>query len=134
MPGADLAKLAVTAPVAIANSILRMQSAPKLDREPALQCPFDAGACPSPQLRLTRRCARGGRLRYTLAGDLQAVRAVDFKLGRRLLRHDASAPFAGTLAARHVRSHRRSRLRAIVTLDGAARTRVIVSRALPRCG
>lgn len=134
MPGADLAKFAVTAPIALTNALARMQAAPKLDREPALQCPFDAGACPSPQLRLTRRCVSGGRLRYALAGDLQAVRAVDFKLGRRLLRHDARAPFAGTLAARHVRSHRRSRLRAIVTLDGAARARAIVSRALPRCG
>lgn len=134
MPGADLAKLAVTAPVAIANSILRMQSAPKLDREPALRCPFDASECRSPQVRLTRRCARGGRLRFALAGDLQAVRAVDFKLGRRLVRRDASAPFAGTLAARRVRSGRRSRLRAIVELDGAPRTRVIVSRVLPRCG
>jgi hypothetical protein len=134
IPGADLAKLAVTAPAAVANSIVRTVTAPNIDREPALRCPFDAADCPSPQVRLTRRCVSRGRLRFALAGDLQAVRAVDFKLGRHLLRRDVSAPFAGTLAARLVRSGRRSRLRAIVELDGAARTRVIVSRALPRCG
>jgi hypothetical protein len=134
MPGADLARLAVTAPVALAKPVARIATAPELDREPALRCPFDAADCPSPQVRLTRRCVSGGRLRFALAGDLQAVRAVDFKLGRRLVRRDVSAPFAGTLPARLVRSGRRSRLRAIVELDGAARTRVTVSRALPRCG
>jgi triacylglycerol lipase len=134
MPGADLAKFAVIAPIALTNALARMQAAPKLDREPALQCPFDAGACPSPQLRLTRRCVRGGRLHYALAGDLETVRGVEFKLGRRLVRRDASAPFTGTLAARHVRSHGGARLRAIVSLEGAARTRMIVSRTLPRCG
>ena len=124
----------MTAPVALVNPIARTATAPELDREPVLRCPFDAAACPAPQVRLTRRRASGGRLRFALAGDLLAVRSVDFKLGRRLVRRDVSAPFAGTLAARLVRSGRRSRLRAIVELDGAARTRVIVSRALPRCG
>jgi triacylglycerol lipase len=133
IPGADLAAAAVTAPAAGARALARLAGAPEVDREPALRCPFDAADCPAPQVRLTRRCASGGRLRFALAGDVQAVRAVDFKLGRRLVRRDARAPFAGTLGARVVRRNRRSRLRAVVELDGPAPTRVILSRPLPRC-
>jgi hypothetical protein len=44
--------------------------------EPPLRCPFDVADCPAPQLRLTRRCAAGGRLRAGLAGDVERVRAV----------------------------------------------------------
>jgi triacylglycerol lipase len=134
MPGADLATFAATAPIAVTNAITRMEAAPKVDREPALRCPFDARDCPAPKVHLTRRCARGGLLRFALAGDVEAVRGVQFKLGRRLLRRDVSVPFAGTIAARVAGHRRRSRLRAIVELDSSPPTRAILSRTLPRCG
>jgi len=134
IPGADLANAAVTAPVAIVNAIVRAAAAPDVDREPALRCPFDAGDCPPPQLRLTRRCVEGGRLRIALTGDVHAVRYVDFKLGRRLVRRDVNKPFTGTIGAGVLRRARRARLRAIAYVDGPKNTRVIVSRARPRCG
>jgi triacylglycerol lipase len=135
IPGADLAKAAAIAPVAIANAIARIATAPEVDREPALRCPFSATDCPPPQLRvqLTRRCAGPRRLRIALTGDVHAVRGVDFKFGRRLVRRDAREPFAGTVGVSR-RAHR-VRLRAIVHLDGSASApSLILSRSLPRCG
>ena len=135
IPGADLAK-AAAAPVSIASVIARQATAPDIDREPPLRCPFDARACPAPppQLRMTRRCTGAGKLRIALAGDLDAVRDVAFKLGRRLVRRDLSAPFAGTLAGAVLRSTRRTRLRAIVNLAGPGGGRLILARSLARCG
>jgi len=134
IPGADLAKAAVTAPLAIANAISRNASAPNVDREPVLRCPFDTADCPPPQLRLTRRCLSAGRLRVGLAGDVDAVRDVDFKLGRRLVRRDVSEPFAGTVGARVLKRARRVPLRAVTYVDWPSSARVILSRPLPRCG
>lgn len=74
IPGSDLASTAVIAPLAIANAISRILNAPSVTREPELRCPFDARACPRSQLRLTRRCARSGRLRVALVDDVHVVR------------------------------------------------------------
>jgi hypothetical protein len=62
--------------------------------------------------------AAGRRLRIALPGDVHAVRDVDFKLARRLVRRDASDPFASTV--RVSKRDRRALLRAIVHRDGAA--------------
>ena len=133
IPGADLAQLAVIGPHAIANAIARFGAAPAVDREPMLRCPFDVGDCPTPQVRLTRRCTSAGRLRIALAGDVAAVRDVDFKLDRRRVRRDVSEPFAGLVGARVLRRARRARLRAVVYLDRPRSARVILARSLPRC-
>ncbi len=133
LPGADLAQTAVTAPVAIASAISSIATAPEVDREPALRCPFDPADCPAPQVRLTRRCAPGGALRVALAGDVDAVRSADFKLGRRLVRRAAGAPFATTLTPRTLKRAGRSRLRAVASLTEPPGGRVILARPLPRC-
>lgn len=133
IPGADLAQLAVVAPHAIANAIARLSAAPAVDREPMLRCPLDVGDCPTPQVRLTRRCTSAGRLRIALAGDVDAVRDVDFKLDRRRVRRDVSEPFAGRVGARVLRRSRGARLRAVVYLDRPRSARVILARSLPRC-
>jgi hypothetical protein len=82
-----------------------------------------------PEIRLTRRCA-GGRLRVGLAGrDVEFVRDVNFKLGRRLAARATSAAFGATL-----RTHgRRGPLRAVAYLAKGAPARVVLSRSLPRC-
>jgi triacylglycerol lipase len=134
IPGADLAQAAVIAPRAIANAIARFAAAPVVGREPMLRCPFDVGDCPTPQVRLTRRCTSAGHLRIALAGDVEAVRDVDFKLDRRRIRRDVSEPFAGIVDARVLRRARRARLRAVVHLDRPRGTRLILARSLPRCG
>ena len=133
LPGADLAQTAVTAPVAVANAVTSIATAPEVDREPALRCPFEPADCPAPQVRLTRRCAPGGALRVALAGDVDAVRGADFKLGTRLVRRAAGAPFATTLTPRTLRRAARSRLRAIASLQSPPGGRVILARTLPRC-
>jgi hypothetical protein len=134
MPGADLVRAAAVAPLAIAGAALRIATTPAVAREPQLRCPFDAAACPPPQLRLTRRCAGGGRVRVGLAGDVDAVREVDFKLGRRLIRRDTAAPFVTSLrrSARRAATDAR-RLRAVVGLSAPGGGRLILTRALPRC-
>ncbi|MGH2942131.1 MAG: esterase/lipase family protein, partial [Solirubrobacteraceae bacterium] len=132
IPGADLARAAVVAPLAVANAVVRILGAPAVGSEPALRCPVDPGACPPPQLILTRRCA-GGRLRVALTGDVDAVRGVDFKLGRRLIRRDTTAPFQATFATSMPRRRIARRLRAVVALSTPSGARRILSRALPRC-
>jgi pimeloyl-ACP methyl ester carboxylesterase len=133
-PGSDIARGAVTAPVAVANATARTLRAPALNGEPQLRCPFDPDACPRPaSLSLTRRCASGGRVRIALAGDVDAVRRVDFKLGRRLVHRDDTAPFAATLAAAAPRQARSRRLRAIAILNAPPGERRVLSRPLPRC-
>jgi hypothetical protein len=133
MPGADLVRAAAVAPLAIAGAALRIATTPAVAREPQLRCPFDAAACPPPQLRLTRRCAGGGRLRIALAGDVDAVREVDFKLGRRLIRRDTAPPFVTSLARSARRPATARRLRAVVTLSAPGGRRLILARPLPRC-
>jgi triacylglycerol lipase len=133
-PGSDLARGAVTAPVAVANATARTLRAPALNAEPQLRCPFDPNACPRPtSLTLTRRCASGGRLQIALTGDIDAVRQVDFKLGRRLVHRDDAAPFAATVAATTPRHARARRLRAIAILSSPPGERRVLSRPLPRC-
>ena len=133
IPGSDLVSTAVIAPLAIANALLRIASAPGVTHEPELRCPFDASACPRPQLRLTRRCAGGGRLRVALIGNVDVVRAVDLKLDRRLIRRDTAAPFATTLAGGTPLLASAGRLRAVATLGSPAGERRVLSRSLPRC-
>lgn len=87
-----------------------------------------------PELALTRRCV-GGRLRVRLQGETEFVRDVNFKLGKRLVRRDARAPFQQAIPARSLRRARGDRLRAVVYLKGAAaEPRVVLARTLPRCG
>jgi pimeloyl-ACP methyl ester carboxylesterase len=132
IPGADVPATALTAPGAVGGVAARLATAPDVDREPQLRCPFDAADCPAVELRLTRRCVAGGRLRAALAGDVDAVRSVDFKLGRRLAGREERPPFAFTLGRRAVRRARGSRLRAVVSLADSG-GRVALARTLPRC-
>lgn len=82
-----------------------------------------------PSLRLRARCARGGRVRAELTGEVVAVRDVSFKVGRRLVARDTEAPFARTF--RPGRSG--GRLRAVAYLHSGDPFRVIRSAPLPRC-
>jgi triacylglycerol lipase len=133
-PGSDLARGAARAPLAVANATVRSLRAPAVNGEPQLRRPFDPDACPRPaSLSLTRRCASGGRLRIALTGDVDTVRRVDFKLGRRLVHRDDAAPFSATLATGTPRLARARRLRAIAILSSPPGERRILSRPLPRC-
>ena len=85
-----------------------------------------------PRLRLARRCARG-RLRVRLLGDVDRVRDVSFKFGRRLIARDTAAPFRKRLPRRALRRTKARRLRAVAYLHGGDPVRVILSRRLPRC-
>jgi hypothetical protein len=88
----------------------------------------------APELRLTRRCVAGGRLRVGVAGDVEAVREVAIKVGRRLVARDGAPPFARVLAVRVLRrAGPRGRLRAVVALQAGAPQRVTLSRGRPRC-
>jgi hypothetical protein len=87
----------------------------------------------SPGLRLVRRCA-GGRLRAELRGDLDRVRDVSFKFGRRLIARDTAAPFRRLLPRRALRATRARRLRAVAYLRDGRPFRMILGRSLPRCG
>jgi hypothetical protein len=89
-----------------------------------------------PELRLTRRCVGGGRLRVTLGGpEAELVREVAVKAGRRTLARDRSAPFTVTLRRADLRRARagRASLRAVAGLDTGGRP-VVLERALPGCG
>ena len=88
-----------------------------------------------PRLRLTRRCAPGGRLRVGVSGDTDLVRGVSFKLDRRRVAHDAAEPFSRTLSRRTLRRGRGARrLRAVANLAAGAPARLVLARPLPRCG
>ena len=78
-------------------------------------------------LRLTRRCAGGGRLRVRVAGDTADVAGVTFRLGRRE-RVDRAAPFEAVFP----RSASRGR-RVTASLVDAGRPRVL-RRGRPSCG
>jgi hypothetical protein len=97
----------------------------------ALSAPVgrDPGSGP-PDLRLTRRCVRRGRLRVALTGDVDRLRDVSFKFGRRLVARDTGAPFRRVIGSRIVRRTRARRVRAVAYAGDA---RVILSRTLPRC-
>ena len=90
------------------------------------------GAEEQSPLRLTRRCARKGRLLARVTGDTDDVRRINFKLDRRLARSDSTAPFARTIGRHRLSRTRARRLRAVV-YAGAGRPTVL-SRTLPRCG
>jgi DNA-binding beta-propeller fold protein YncE len=85
-----------------------------------------------PELRLSRRCTRDGRVRAVLGGDVAAVRDVSFKVGRRLVARDTEAPFERVLP-RGATRRSRARLRAVAYLHSGDPFRVILSRTLPRC-
>jgi hypothetical protein len=88
-----------------------------------------------PQLRLTRRCTGGGRLRVALDGrDADLVRDVSFKFGTRLVARDDRAAFVQTVARRALARTRQRTLRAVAHLRAGRPERIIASRALPRCG
>jgi hypothetical protein len=89
-----------------------------------------------PRLRLTRRCVGAGRLRVALSGDVGAVRDVNFKYARRLVARDAAGPEFRAVVPRSAmrRARRGTTLRAVVYLRSGEAGRVILERALPRCG
>lgn len=98
--------------------------------EPAIPVP----AAAAPELRLTRRCVGAGRLRMTLTGETGAVRDVNFKLDKRLVRRDTEPAFERTLDRRTLADTSARRLRAVVYLRGPGSARTILARDLPRCG
>ena len=145
-PGADGARFD---PQSITNAVIGLTTAPQLDREPPLVCPFDPAACaagvsgtPAPSgtpgssqrspMRLTRTCAGAGRLRVRLAGGTARVRRVEFRIGTRVVARDATAPFSRVLSRRTLRRSSATRLRAVAVTS--AGSRVVLSRTLPRCG
>jgi triacylglycerol lipase len=144
MPDGDPVATAVIAPQSIANAALAVASDETVGAEPPLVCPFDRAACGpaaasarragAPRLRLGARCLRGGRLRVRLLGDVDAVRDVNFKLGRRLVARDVRPPFVRVVGRRALRRTEQTRLRAVAYLRDGDPFRVIVARALPRCG
>lgn len=134
IPGSDLPRTATTGPLAITNAVVALLTAPEVDREPPLICPFEPARCPAPELRLIRACTAEGRLRTRLTGDIEAVRDVNFKLDKRLARRDVRAPFAATIAARTLRRTDAEHVRAVAYLRGPGSARVILARSLPRCG
>ena len=87
---------------------------------------------PARKLRLTRRCTGRGRLVVGLAGDVSRVRRVAFKLGKRRVARDTTAPFRRSLGRRKLRRHAAPtvRLRAVVRRGTG---RVVLGRSLPRC-
>ena len=87
----------------------------------------------TPRLRLMRRCVRG-RLRAELRGDVDRVRDVNFKFGKRLIARDTSAPFRRLLPRRPLRLTRARRLRAVAYVRDGRPFRMILRRTLPRCG
>ena len=87
-----------------------------------------------PELALTRRCIGDGRLRMNVVGDEEAVRDVNFKVDKRLVRRDEAAPFEQVLDRRTLARTRATRLRAVVYLAGPGTERAILERPLPRCG
>lgn len=134
IPGSDLPRTATTGPFAITNAAVALLTAPEVDREPPLICPFDPARCPPPRLRLLRTCTADGGLRTRLAGDVEAVRDVNFKLDRRLARRDVRSPFAATIPARTLRRTDAELVRAVAYLRGPGSERLILARFLPRCG
>jgi pimeloyl-ACP methyl ester carboxylesterase len=141
-PGAEQEKFD---PRSITNAVLGLTTAPQLDREPPLVCPFDPAACaaisgtPAPSgtsqrspVRLTRTCVGAGRLRVRLAGDTARVRRVEFRFGTRVVARDATAPFSRVLSRRTLRRSGTTRLRAVAVTS--AGSRVALARTLPSCG
>jgi hypothetical protein len=86
----------------------------------------------APRLRLVRRCTRG-RLRVAVRGDVDQLRDVSFKFGRRLIARDTAAPFRRTLPRRALRATRAKRLRAVAYVRDGRPLRMILARRLPRC-
>jgi hypothetical protein len=87
-----------------------------------------------PELTLTRQCVEGGRLRVGLAGQVEQVRSVSFRFGRRVVGRDTRGAFGRTLGRRTVRGTNARRLRAVVTLRDGDPPRMVLARTLPRCG
>lgn len=85
-----------------------------------------------PRLRLTGACAAGRRLRLAVGGsDAELVTSVVFRAGARTLARDPAAPFARTVRASA--AGRARTLRAVVALGAGARSRLTLTRPLPRC-
>ena len=68
-----------------------------------------------------------------VVGDVDAVRRVTFKVGRRMLGRDAAAPFRHTIGRRALRRWRGRILRAIVEVTRGPDSRV-KRRLTLRCG
>jgi YVTN family beta-propeller protein len=84
----------------------------------------------SRQVALTQRGADGRRLRLGLTGDIDAVRGVSFRIGRRAARRDALPPFARVISRRLLARTRARRVRASVAFEDGS---LVLSRRLPRC-
>ncbi|WP_205696523.1 DUF3089 domain-containing protein [Conexibacter sp. SYSU D00693] len=81
-----------------------------------------------PQLTLTRRCLRGGRLRVGLGGrDAAFAGSARVTLGGR------RATLRGGAGARVVRRGRARKVRAVVALEQGGPRRLVLERAVPRC-
>ncbi len=101
--------------------------------QPAFGAPPGSGPAQGPpKLRLVRRCTRG-RLRVELRGDVDRVRDVNFKFGKRRIARDTRAPFRKLLPRRALRRTNARRLRAVAYIHGGQPFRVILTRTLPRC-
>jgi hypothetical protein len=88
-----------------------------------------------PDVRLTRRCGRRGRLHVALIGrDREFVSAVAFKLGRRVAARSDPDHLARVLSRRTIRGGRGTSLRAVIELRYGSAQRMVLRRSLPACG
>jgi hypothetical protein len=86
-----------------------------------------------PQLRLRRRCARGG-LRVRLAGrEVEFVRKAVFSLGRHRVGRDDEERLRATIGRRVLRSTRARRVKAVARLRSGGPERLVLEQRLPRC-
>lgn len=146
IPGGNSQGMAVGAPGALGGAAVALTTGEEVDREPPLVCPFDAGACraggaggggraqgDAAQLRLTRTCLRGGRLRMRVRGDVSEVSRVTFAFGRLVVARDGRAPFVRVVSRAALRRTRQKVLFANV-YPRRGGYRVTLRRTLPRCG
>ncbi|WP_205696529.1 hypothetical protein [Conexibacter sp. SYSU D00693] len=80
-------------------------------------------------LRFARRCVRGGRLRLTVGGDVDAVQRVRFRLGGNVLATDSAPPFERTVRAPRRHPGEAPLVAAITTSEGVVRR----ERSAPVC-
>ncbi len=88
-----------------------------------------------PEVRLTRRCIGGGRLRVALAGrDAEFVRSAVVKLGSRTAPGAGRGTLPRVLSRGTVRGGRGKALRAVVALGQGQPQQLVLARSLPSCG
>jgi DNA-binding beta-propeller fold protein YncE len=86
-----------------------------------------------PVVRLSRRCAGGGRLRLGVVGDLDAVQSVTWRFDGRRVAARSRQPFTAMIGRRELAATRARRLQATVALTGETKP-VVLTRSLSRCG